>query len=179
VKSARLGTPRQIRDSLLKVERDGRKWLKKIDESRASSLLTMRVALREFRIVTAAFCDRVNALAQEINTVVGPGRARTPTALEAFVAHMIGIAKKAGVPPSTPSRRSDRKAESTVFFKFLLSAVRTARQVIKTSKLPEDLKAEALSRLQYTTRDALVEVVVKTRGQIKNYKKTPYGLVEW
>ena len=179
VRSARLGTPRQIRDSLLEVERGGREWLKRIDESRVRSLLTMRANLPEFRATTVAFCDRVTSLVQELNTVVGPGRSRTPPALEAFVEHVIGLAKKAKVLPSTPSRRADRQAHSPAFFQFLVGALRIARQVIKTSKLPEDVKAEALSRLQYTSTDALIKVVVKARGRIGNYRATPHGLVEW
>ena len=179
VRSARLGTPRQIRNSLLEVERDGREWLKRIDQSRVRPWLTLRANLPEFRATVVAFCDHVNTLAQELNTVVGLGRSRTPPALEAFVDHMIGIAKKANVLPSTPSRRSDRKADLTKFLKFLVRAVGIARRVIKTSKLPEDVKAQALSRLQYTSTDALSKVVVKVRGRIGNYRATPHGLVEW
>ena len=179
VRSARLGTPRQIRDSLLEVERDGREWLKRIDESRVRSFLTLRANLPEFRATAVAFCDCVNSLAQEINTVVRPGRPRTPPALEAFVEHMIGFAKKAMVLPSTPSRRPDKKGDSPPFFRFLVSALRISRKVIKTSKLPADLKEEALSELQYATRDALIKVVVKARGRIGNYRETPHGLVEW
>ena len=179
VRSAWLGTPRQIRNSLLEIERDGREWLKRIDKSRVRSFLTLRVDLPAFRATAVAFCDCVNSLAQEIDTVVRPGRARTPPALEAFVEHMIGIAKKAKVLPSTPSRRPDKKGDSPPFFRFLVSALRISRQVIKTSKLPADLKEEALSKLQYATRDALIKVVVKVRGRIGNYRETPHGLVEW
>lgn len=179
IRSASLGTPRQLRDRLLEIEREGREWLRCIDESRAESFLTGRANLPEFRTAAAAFCDRVASLAREVDTLVRPGRARTPAALEAFVERMVGIAKRAKVRPSTPSRRLDRQKSPPAFFRFLLTALRTARRVIKTSPLADDLKTEALSRLQYETRDTLIKLVVKVRGRIGNYREGSRGLVEW
>jgi hypothetical protein len=93
---------------------------------------------------------------------------------------MIGIAKRAGVLPSTPSRSEKRqRVKSPPFFQFVTTALRLARQVIRTSPLPSDQQAAALSKLQIQSPDALNKLVVKLRGRIGSYRETPGGLVEW
>jgi hypothetical protein len=172
-------SPRRIRDRLLKIERDGRAWLRDVEESEAASFLAARVHLAQIRASTTSFCDRVASLVQEIDAVVR-GRPRTSLALEVFVDRMIGIAKRAGVLPSTPSRRrSTSGTPNPAFFEFASTALRIARAVIKTSSLSDDQKAAALSKVRIQGPDALNKLVVHSRGRIGNYRSMTHGLVEW
>lgn len=173
-------TPGQMRDALVRIERDGRKWLKVLDKTKAAPFLSARADLAELKAATTRFCNRVTSLTREVEGSVGRGPPRKSMALELFVEHMLGIAKRAGVYPSTPSRRSERRtAQVPAFFGFLVMALRTARQVIKTSELPEDIKTAALSKLRQQSRDALIEVVVRKRGRIGDYteSESEQGLV--
>jgi hypothetical protein len=180
VRSASYPPPRQLRDGLLEIERNGRQLLSSMDEPKVAAFIGARANFGEFRAATAQFCDQIGALAREVDALVRPGRSRTPAALEGFIDRVIGIAKKAMVLPSTPSRREERQtAETTVFFGFLNKALGIARRVIKSSQLPDDLKAAADSKLKYRTREALIELVVKVRGQVGNYREAQDGLVEW
>lgn len=172
-------TPRQMRDMLLQVERDGRELLSDIEESNVASFLAAHTDLPKFRAAAAEFCDHVGRLAGDLDTFVR-GRPRTPAALEAFVDRMIGIAKRAAVLPSTPSRSEKRqRLKSPPFFEFVTTALRLARKVIRTSPLPADQQAAALAKLQIQSTDALNKLVVELRGRIGNYRETPHGLVEW
>jgi hypothetical protein len=179
VRSARYPSPRELRDALLTIERHGRQLLASMDAPNLAIFLGERTDLAKFRTAAAQFCDQIVALAREVDAVVGPGRSRTPAALEGFVDRMIGIAKTSKVLPSTPSRRENRRtAVAPAFFGFLLTALRIARQVIKTSPLPEDVKAAAASKLQHQSREALIETINKVRGNIGNYRETSHGLIE-
>jgi ribosomal protein S13 len=180
VRLASKPTPRRLRDSLLQFEREGREWLTDIAESESASFLAARANLPEFTAAASAFCDQVASLAREVHCLVRPGRSCTPAALEAFVDRMLGIAKRAHVLPSTPSRAENRqRVYPPAFFGFVTTALRVARQVIKRSPLPEEQKAAALSQTQIRSREALIKLVVKVRGRIGGYRETPYGLVEW
>ena len=184
-------TPREVRDGLLQIERSGRLWLRALEESKAGSLLAARANLSEFRAGAATFCDRVSSLARQVDAVVR-GHPRTSIALEQFVDRMIGIAKRAKVLPSAPSRAAKkrarvrvaghaatrRRAVPTSFFKFLTTAIRVARSVIKTSALPDDQQAAALSKMRIHSEDALNKLVVKLRSRVRHYSPTPFGLVE-
>lgn len=179
VRSIRFPTSRQLRDGLRDIEHRGRQLLSRIDDPKVVWFLRERTALAKFRTAAAQFCEDTAALVRDLDVQVKPGRSRTPAVLEAFVDRMIGIAKRAKVPPSTPSRRMGRKTAATpAFFNFLRIALRIGRQVIETSKLPDDVKKAAVAKLQFQTRDALVKVVVKARGKIGKYRETPFGLVE-
>jgi hypothetical protein len=180
VRLARQPSPRQLRDSLLQIEREGREWLADIAESDSASFLAARTNLPEFTAAAFTFCAHVASLAREVDRLVQPGRSRTPAALEAFVDRMLGIAKRAHVLPSTPSRAENRqRSYPPAFFRFLTTALRVARQVIKRSSLPDDEKAAALLQTQIRSREALIKLVVKVRGRIGDYRETPYGLAEW
>lgn len=99
--------------------------------------------------------------------------------LAAFVDRMIGIAKRARVLPSMPSRRINRTtAPKPPFYNFLRSALGIGREVIRTSNLPSAVKKAAAARLQYQSADALIKVVVKQRGSVSNYRNTSLGLVD-
>jgi hypothetical protein len=173
-------TPAQMRNALARIEGDGRKWLNALDKSKAAHFLSARADLANFKAAATRFCDRVASLTREVETAVGRGPPRRPAALELFVERMLGIAKRAGVLPSTPSRRLERKtAQPPAFFGFLVMALRIARQVIKTSPLPEGVKRAALSKLPNQTRETLIEIVVRKRGRIADYveSNSKQGLV--
>jgi hypothetical protein len=187
---ARLPSPRQMRAMLSRIERDGRAWLQRIEDGEAASLLATRADVPKLRVDVMEFCDCVAALSREIDALVR-GHPRAPVALELFIDRMIGVAKRAKVLPSTPSRALPKrrkvmaagttrrkKAAPPQFFRFVKVARRLACTVIRTSSLPEAQRAAALSTLQVHSDDALNKLIVKCRGRIDNYRLTPHGLVE-
>ena len=181
VRSASQPTPRQVRDSLFRFEREGRQWLRAMDESSIAPLLTARANLRQLKNSATSYCDRLDSLARQVAALVR-GRPRTPAALELFVDNMIGIAKQAKVRPSTPSRSTKRKRDySPPFFAFLTKTLRIARQMIRSSSLPEKSKRAALANLPFRSTDALGKLVVKRRGRIASYRLSSdkRALVEW
>jgi hypothetical protein len=179
VRSVSYLSPRELRDSLRDIEHCGRRLLRSIDEPKVARFLRVRIDLASFRTAAVQFCDDTAALIREVNAVVGPGRSPTSAVLAAFIDRMIGIAKRAKVLPKVPSRRANRKTVTTPpFFKFLQKALRIGQRVIQTSKLSDKVREEAVARLQYQTRDALIGAVIRKRGKIRNYRPTLSGLVE-
>ena len=95
---------------------------------------------------------------------------------------MIGIAKKAKVLPSTPGRavRSQTAPRSPpAFFNFTIKALAIAKEVIKSSPLPDDRKKAALSILRIQSNEALSKLLEQLRGQISNYREGEHGIIEW
>ena len=67
----------------------------------------------------------------------------------------------------------------TAFLEFVTEALSNATDVIKTSPLAAEDKRAALAKLRYAGDKALVKLIQRTRGRIRNYKPGRYGLVEW
>jgi hypothetical protein len=103
-----LPPPRGRRDDLKAMAEQGRKWIETIEQSRSTPLLpaVLPAELDLEHLINSArtFCDLVESLARQLDQAVGPGHPRTNLALEAFLNCLIGIAKRAKVRPSTPSR---------------------------------------------------------------------------
>jgi len=67
----------------------------------------------------------------------------------------------------------------TAFLEFVTEALSIATDVIKTSPLAAEDKRAALAKLRYASDKALVKLIERTRGRIRNYRPGRYGLVEW
>jgi hypothetical protein len=175
-------SPREYRDALLQITDDGRRWLRRIEKFPGAKYLPKRVELEEVTSVVARFCDSADSFAEQLGTSIKRGHPRTPFVLKAFLDRMIGIAKRARVPPSTPGRAVRSQTAPRLppaFFRFVLEALAIARDVIKTSPLPESKKKAAAFILRIQSEDALSKVMVGLRGQIGSYGEGTHGLVEW
>jgi hypothetical protein len=182
VRLSDMPSPREYRDALLQIADDGRRWLRRIHKFRGGKFLPRRIDLEEVTSVVARFCDSVDSFAEQLGTSIKRGHPRTPFALEAFLDRMIGIAKRARVLPSAPSRELRSQTAPRLppaFFIFVLEALAIARDVIKTSPLPESKKKAAAFILRIQSEDALSKVMVGLRGQIGAYREGTHGLVEW
>jgi hypothetical protein len=126
----------------------------------------------------ARFCDSAEAVAKHIDTGIKPGHPPTPFPLKAFLENMIGIAKTAKILPSTPSR-AVAPHSPPAFFNFTKAALAIAREVIKSSPLPEDQRSAALLILRVQSDAALIKIIEELRGHVRDYREGPYGLVEW
>jgi hypothetical protein len=111
--------------------------------------------------------------------LVKAGHPRIPIPLAAFLQNMIGIAKKAKVLPSTPSRAPTGRAARTAFLDFVQASLAISRNVIKSSPLADEQKQAALSILRVQGRDALIKILETLRGRIGDYHDSARGLVEW
>jgi hypothetical protein len=102
--------------------------------------------------------------------------------LEAFLNPLIGIAKRANVLPSTPSRAllgASDSAPGSPFFSFVTEALDIAMDVIRSSPLPQDQIDAALAALSNVTDQSLVKTLEGLRGRIGDYREGAAGLVEW
>jgi hypothetical protein len=99
-----LPPPRERRDDLKKIPEQGRKWIQTVEQSRSARRLPPLVDVEHLMSLARTFCHVAESLARQLDQAVGPGHPRTTVALEAFLDRLIGIAKRAKVLPSTPSR---------------------------------------------------------------------------
>lgn len=96
-------TPREYRDELEEIAQQGRHWIETVEGSRSTSLLPVPDVEALIGSVTT-FCEAIESLVTRLDSSIQPGHPRTPFALEVFLDRLIGIAKRAGVLPSTRSR---------------------------------------------------------------------------
>jgi len=172
-------TPRKYRDHLLALALEGRQWLQQIEVCSSTISLRPYGDLAELTTVVTEFCDRVHAGAEQVDASIKAGHPQTSVLFEVFVKNMIGIAKRAHVLPSMPSRTIAPKQPPPAFFRFLMETLAIARDVIGTSTLPAGQKRAALSIFRVQSKQALIKFVEKKRGRIQGYRDGPHGLVEW
>ena len=172
---------RETRDALLQIVREGRQWLQHIDGCPGMSLVRPTTDLDELRTKIAEFCDRVDLVTRAIGASIKRGHPQTGFLLVTFLQNMIGIAKAAKVIPRTPSR-APRKPTATrpppAFFNFVVKALEIARNVIKSSALPEEQKKAALAILRIQSNEALSKTLETLRGRTSDYHDSPHGLIE-
>jgi hypothetical protein len=177
-----LPTPRERRDDLKEIAKQGREWIETVDQSRSARLLPAPLDVEQLMNSARTFCHIVESLAEQLDQAVGPGHPRTTVAVDAFLDRLIGIAKRAKVLPSTPSRALLGPIEpppGPPFFVFVHEAVEIAMEVIRSSKLPRDQMDAALAALSEVTDQSLVKALERLRGRIGDYRECTIGLVEW
>ena len=166
VKLSTLPSGRTCRDELMRVARQGRQWLRRIDEE-----------IDELKGKVAQFCAHAEAVARQVGGLIKRGQRPTSPALQAFLDVMIGIAKHAKVLPSTPQRYMNSR-RPPAFLEFVEEALVIAREVIDSSRMAEQQKARALASLHIYSRDALIRLLERSRGRIGSYHESAFGLVE-
>jgi hypothetical protein len=177
VKLSAQPSPRECRDGLERLARQGRKWLDQIDDCPGNALLE-ESNVSALKASVVQFCERAELVARRFGQLIKPGQSRTPPALNAFLDNMIGIAKCAKVPPSTPQRFMETSRPPPSFFVFVEQALAIAENVIQSSPIPDRQKQPALASLRCSSRDALIKIVEGSRGLIRNYRETPHRLIE-
>jgi hypothetical protein len=173
---------RERRDDLKEIAEQGHKWIKTLEQSRSTRLLAAVLEVEQLMSSVGTFCEAVASLARQFDQAVGPGHPRTTAALDAFLDRLIGIAKQAKVPPSTPSRALLDPSDSPPgppFFFFANEALDVAMDVIRSSPLPREQMDAALAALSKVTDPSLVKAIEGLRGRIGDYREGTSGLVEW
>jgi hypothetical protein len=84
---------------------------------------------------------------------------------------MIGIAKWNGIRPSTP-QRSMKSRKPPAFFVFVEKALSTAKNVIESSQIPNQLKGRTVQSLHHVSKDALIRILERKRGLIGDYHES-------
>ena len=177
-----LPPPRERRDDLKEIAEQGHKWIKTVEQSRSTPLLPAVLEVEQLTSSVRTFCDAVASLARQLDQAVGPGHPRTNVALVAFLDPLIGIAKRAKVLPSTPSRAllgASDAPPGPPFFGFVTEALDIAMDVIRSSPLPQDQMDAALAALSNVTDQSLVKTLEGLRGRMGDYREGAAGLVEW
>jgi hypothetical protein len=147
--------PGEYRDELKQIAQQGRKWIDIVRQSRSTSLLPKVLEVEQLISSVATFSDAVGSLAYQADNSVGPGRPPTHLALEAFLDRLIGIAKRAKVRPSTPSRElvdPINPLPGPLFYQFVTQALEIAAVLIKA--------------------------IERVRGKIGDYREGAAGLLE-
>jgi hypothetical protein len=176
-----LPTARETRNGLLHVIREGHRWIHSIDNCPGVLLFVRKDELDELKANIKRFAGELEAAAKRFAQKVKAGHPQTPFALEAFLNKMIGIAKKAKVPPSTPGhglRSHTTPQPEPDFFNFVCEAFEIAREVIRSSQLSLERREAALAVLRIKSNAALIKVLVRLRGKIGDYREGEHGLVE-
>jgi hypothetical protein len=170
------------RDDLKEMAEQGRKWIETVEQSRSARLLPALVDVEHVIGTVRTFCAVVGSLAHQMDQGVGPGHPRTNLALEALLDRLIGIAKRAKVLPSTPSRALLGPLDPgpvPPFYDFVSEALDIAMEVIRSSPLPHDQMDAALATLSKVTDPSLVKALERLRGRIGDYREGTIGLLEW
>jgi hypothetical protein len=174
-------SPREYRDELREIVQQGRGWIATVKQSRSTPLLPNVLDVDHLISSLAMFSDAVETLAKQSEKSVGPGRPQTNLALDAFLDRLIGIAKRAKVRPSTPSRAMvgpRNPSPGPPFYEFVTEALEIAEDVIKSSRLSKTKIDAALAILKLSDQ-ALIKVIERVRGKTSDYRKGSAGLVEW
>jgi hypothetical protein len=194
VKLSGLSSPSRARDKLKKLASEGRKWLDQLEAEPIKGLLEQKALqkhkgwpdallehhkkIKELKDKTAEVCAEADSTAAALGRLIKQGGQRpTPPALTAFLDNMIGIAKWNKIRPSTPQRDMEIK-KPPPFFIFVEEALAIAKDVVESSPIPNEQKRRALQSLRYASRDALIKIIERIRGLIRNYHDSPYGLIE-
>ena len=178
----RVPPPRERRDELKEIAEQGRKWIETVEQSRSARLLPALVDVEHLISSARTFCETAASLAWALDQSVGPGHPRTNVALEALLNPLIGIAKRAKVLPSTPSRDLLDLVDAPPgppFFRFVTAALDIAMAVIRSSPLPREQMDPALAALSNVTDQALAKTLERLRGRVGQYRESAAGLVEW
>jgi hypothetical protein len=194
VKLSGLSSTSQARDKLKKLASEGRKWLDQLEAEPIKGLLEQKALrehkgwpdappehnnkIEELKAKMAKVCAEADSTAAALGGLIKQGGQRpTPPALTAFLDTMIGIAKWNKIRPSTPQRDMESK-KPPPFFVFVEEALAIAKDVVESSPIPSEQKRRALQSLRYASRDALIKIIERSRGLIRNYHDSPYGLIE-
>jgi hypothetical protein len=176
-----LPPPRERRDDLKEIAEQGRKWIETVEQSRSARLLPTLVDVEHLISSARTFCEIAGSLARQLDHSVGPGHPRTNVALEALLEPLIGIAKRAKVLPSTPSRDLLDLIDAPPgppFFRFVTAALDIAMDVIRSSPLPHQQMDAALAALSKVTDQGLAKTLERLRGRVGQYRESAAGLVE-
>jgi hypothetical protein len=146
-----------IETNLTKSHSRGRKWIDIVRQSHSTSLLPKVLEVEQLISSVATFSDAVGSLAYQADNSVGPGRPPTHLALEAFLDRLIGIAKRAKVRPSTPSREL----------------------VDPINPLPGPEIAAEVIKSKLVKWRVLIKAIERVRDKSGDYREGAAGLVEW
>ena len=173
-------SPREYRDELREIVQQGRRWIATVKQSRSTPLLPNVLDVDHLISSLAMFSDAVETLAKQSEKSVGPGRPQTNLALDAFLDRLIGIAKRAKVRPSTPSRAMVglNPGPGPPFYEFVTEALVIAADVINSSRLSQT-KIDAALAILTLSDQALIKVIERVRGKTSDYREGSAGLVEW
>jgi hypothetical protein len=173
---------RERRDELKRIAEQGRQWIDVVEHSRTTRLLATAFEVQQLMSLARTFCDAVGSLARQMDQSVGPGHPRTNIALDAFLDRLLGIAKRAKVRPSTPSRALLGPMDPgpvPAFYNFATAALDIAMDVIRSSPLPGTEVDAALAFLSNVSDQSLVKALERLRGRVGDYRESAAGLVEW
>jgi hypothetical protein len=166
------------RDNLRRLARQGRLWLREIAEHPIQATLRGNTNLEQLQVEVTRFCDQVDVIRQLHGAGIKAGAPRRRLLLQVFIGELIGIAKRAGVPPSTPGRAVLPTKPPPPFYRLVKAALSIGEEIVLSSSLSERQKRAAQSVFVVDGDEALVKQIETVRGRISDYHPSPHGLLE-
>jgi hypothetical protein len=172
--------PPDHRRQLQRLARQGRLWLREIAENPLQAVLCGYTNFERLNDEVTQFCDQVDAIRRQYGVGVKTGPPRRRLLLQVFIGELIGIAKLAGVPPSTPGRAILPTTPPPPFYRFVTAALMIAEEIVVSSSLPERQREVAQSVFTVASDEALVKQIETVRGRVGDYvpSESGHGLVE-
>jgi hypothetical protein len=166
------------RPQLREIARQGRTWLRTIEKFPAQPMLHDS-NVEAMKTEVTRFCDLVDILRREHGKAFRTGPPRTRLLLQVFIRQLIGIAKRARVLPSTPSRIVLPERPPPPFFLFVKEALAMAWRLVRSSSLTQKQQQAASAIFSVGGDEALIKQIELVRGRIGDYRDSPHGLLEW
>lgn len=170
--------PPDHRLKLQRLAREGRVWLRQLGEPPVQAALSGRTNFEQLKREVTRFCDKVDEIRRLHGTGIKAGAPRRRLLLQVFIGELIGIAKRAGVRPSTPGRAILPEKPPPPFYRFVKVALTISKEIVRSSSLTAPQKQAALSVFTIGGDEALVKQIETVRGRVSDYHPSPYGLVE-
>ncbi len=168
------------RPELQRLARNGRVWLREIAENPMQPVFRGNTNFEQLKVEVTEFCDRVDLGIRRRSCCRqedGPPRRRL--LLQFFIGELIGIAKRAGVYPSSPACEILPKRPPP-FYQFVRTTLSIAKDMVQSSSLTERQKAAAQAIFVVDAETALIKQIEIVRSRISDYvpSEAGQGLVE-
>jgi hypothetical protein len=167
--------PPDHRPQLRRLARQGRLWLREIAESPTQTVLRANTNFEQLKGEVTRFCDQVDAMRRQYGAGKKAGPPRRRLLLQVFIGELIGIAKLAGVRPSTPGRATLPEKPAPPFYRFVTAAVAIAEDVVLSSSLTDRQRKAAQSVFTVPGDEALVKQIEIVRGRVGDYVPSEHG----
>jgi len=173
-------TPPDPRGQLRRVARQGRRWLRDLAEEPVGALVRTNTNFEQLKGDITRFCDQLDAIREWTGAGKKPGAPRQRLLMQVAIGELIGVAKLAGVPPSSPGRAIWPKKPLPRFYKFVLAALYVGKEIALSSSLTKRERQAVQSAFDVQNEEALVKQIEIVRGRVGDYvpSQSGHGLVE-
>ncbi len=168
------------RAKLQRIARQGRLWLREISEDPVRPLVRANTDFEQLKAGVTRFCDQLDAIRRWSAAGRRPGAPRQQLLLQVVIGELIGIAKLAGIRPSSPGRAILPTKPPPRFYNFVTAVLAIGEEIVLTSSLTGSERQAARSVFTVRSEEALIKQIETVRGRVSDYvpSELGHGLVE-